>query len=445
MSDVSIRVQGLSKAYRVWHTPSGRLKSVALHGLKSLIPPLWNLCTAKQGSYYRDFYALKGVELEVRPGEAVGIIGRNGSGKSTLLQIIAGTLTPTTGTVEVNGRVAALLELGSGFNPEFTGAENVMLNAAILGLSEQTVRDRFADICDFAEIGEFIDQPVKTYSSGMMVRLAFAVQAHLDPDVLIVDEALAVGDMAFQSRCLERIERLRKNGTSILLVTHDLATFQSFCDRGILLDQGQVVLSGRASQVAMRYYELIREAEHARQRLPLERAEAEGGSVQLGEDSARAQEQAGEYRFGTGTARIIDFRVMDNHRKEVNALEVDQPFRVAVRVRFFGDVANLALGIMLRNAQGQNLMGMHSFIEHRVDFGHHHPGDVIDIECLQKMQLNPGQYLLHLSIADCRNDHDFVSLDNRSNLQNVVVFGPPLGYGLVHTRPEFTFRRYHAD
>ncbi len=443
MSEVSIRVENVSKSYRVWHTPSGRLRSIALHCLKSVFRPLWTRCTEAQSQLYRDVHALRAVSLEVRRGEVVGIIGRNGSGKSTLLQIISGTLTPTSGSVEVNGRVAALLELGSGFNPEFSGRENVLLNAAILGLSEAEARDRFSDICAFADIGDFIEHPVKTYSSGMLVRLAFAVQAHLDPDVLIVDEALAVGDLAFQSRCLERIEALRNKGVSILLVTHDMATFQSFCDRGILLHEGAVVSTGPASRVAMQYYELVREAEHARQRV-VKAEPVAVGPPRPALESARASDQDGEYRFGSGGARIVDYRVMDRHRQEVDALEVDQPFKVFVRVQCLGDVRNLAVGMMFRNPQGQNLMGMHSFVEHRVNFGPRVAGDIVDIECTQKMLLNPGQYLLHLAIADCKTDHDFVSLDNRSNLQKVSVYGIPLGYGLIHTRPEFTFSCYHV-
>ncbi|MDW8356241.1 MAG: ABC transporter ATP-binding protein, partial [Bryobacterales bacterium] len=204
--------------------------------------------------YGREFWALRNVSFEVRRGETVGIIGRNGSGKSTLLQIIAGTLAPTEGEVQVKGRVAALLELGSGFNPEFTGRENVYLNGTILGLSREEIDARFDDIVAFADIGGFIDQPVKFYSSGMMLRLAFAVSTTIDPDVLIIDEALAVGDVFFRQKCYRRLEDLRQRGVAILFVSHAMLDVKQLCDRAVLLDQGRTIFKGRAGEAVERYY-----------------------------------------------------------------------------------------------------------------------------------------------------------------------------------------------
>ena len=257
MIEPVIRVRGVSKAYRIWHSPVARLQSIALHLAKHLMPPLWARCTAAQAKLFHDFYALNSVDLEVRRGEAVGIVGRNGSGKSTLLQIIAGTLAPTGGTVEVNGRVAALLELGSGFNPEYTGRENIFLNASILGLTEQETRARFGAIEAFAEIGEFIEQPVKTYSSGMVVRLAFAVAAHVDPDILIVDEALSVGDARFQLKCARAIDRFLERGVTLLFVSHDLSSVKRLCGSALLLERSCVLYQGRPNDVANLYSKLI--------------------------------------------------------------------------------------------------------------------------------------------------------------------------------------------
>jgi ABC-type polysaccharide/polyol phosphate transport system ATPase subunit len=238
-SDVAIRLSGVGKAFLMYNRPADRLKQMLLRGMKK---------------YYRDFWALQDVNLEVARGECVGVIGRNGAGKSTLLQIIAGTLQPTTGALEVNGRVAALLELGSGFNPEFTGRENVFLNASILGLTNEETETRFDEIVSFADIGDFLDQPVKTYSSGMMVRLAFAVQVLVDPDVLIVDEALSVGDIAYRNKCMRRIRDLHDRGVAIFFASHDIGTVQMICDRVVWLDGGKVQSVGNSVEVTQNFY-----------------------------------------------------------------------------------------------------------------------------------------------------------------------------------------------
>lgn len=232
-SDIAIRVQNLSKCYPIYDAPRDRLKQFVVPRLQGLV----GRKTAKQ--YFREFWALRDVSFEVKKGETVGIIGRNGSGKSTLLQIICGTLNPTKGGVETRGRIAALLELGAGFNPEFTGRENVYLNAAVLGLSNEEIDTRFDEIAAFADIGDFIERPVKTYSSGMMVRLAFAVAIHVDPEILIVDEALSVGDAYFQAKCAHRIRSIISKGVTVLFVSHDTASVKSLCSRAILLDSGR--------------------------------------------------------------------------------------------------------------------------------------------------------------------------------------------------------------
>ncbi len=255
-----IKAQNLTKAYRIWKNPSARLKSPLLEGLGLLFPrssSLHKKIHERAALGFRDFHALHDVSLNIRRGEAIGIIGRNGSGKSTLLQLIAGTLTPTTGQLSVTGRVSALLELGSGFNPEFTGRENVFLNGAILGLSREQMAERFEAIVDFAEIGDFIDQPVKIYSSGMIVRLAFAVAAHVDPDILIVDEALAVGDARFQLKCARAIDRFIEQGVTLLFVSHDASLVKRLCHHAILLEHGQIVHAGNPNDVVNLYSKLL--------------------------------------------------------------------------------------------------------------------------------------------------------------------------------------------
>ena len=247
---ISIRVQNLSKCYQLYAQSQDRLK-------QSLYPRLQRFIGQPPKQYYREFWGLKNVSFEVKRGETVGIIGRNGSGKSTLLQMICGILTPTSGSIQTNGRIAALLELGSGFNPEFTGSENVYLNASVLGLSKEEIDARFDDIADFADIGQFIDQPVKTYSSGMYVRLAFAVAININPQILVVDEALSVGDELFQRKCFSRIETIKKNGATILFVSHAGGTIIELCDHAILMDTGEMLAMGTPKTIVGNYQKLL--------------------------------------------------------------------------------------------------------------------------------------------------------------------------------------------
>ena len=245
-ADTAIRVGNVSKCHQIYDKPHDRLK-------QSLYPRLQRLIARPAKQYFREFWALQDASFEIKQGETVGIIGRNGSGKSTLLQLICGTLAPTSGTVETNGRIAALLELGSGFNPEFTGRENVYMNGAVLGLTQDEIDKRFDAISSFADIGQFIDQPVKTYSSGMMVRLAFAVQSQLDPAILIIDEALSVGDFFFQQKCFSYIRGLCEKGVTLLFVSHDLGTVRDICSKAIYLKEGRLQFVGQ-TRTAIREY-----------------------------------------------------------------------------------------------------------------------------------------------------------------------------------------------
>lgn len=246
-NELAIKAQGLSKCYHIYAAPRDRLKQF----IHSKIAALFRLPSRKN---YREFWALDNATFQVKKGESFGVLGRNGAGKSTLLQILCGTLQPTSGTVEIYGRVAALLELGAGFNPEFSGKDNIYLNASVLGLSDTEISERYDSICAFADIGDFVDQPVKTYSSGMFVRLAFAIAIHVEPDILIVDEALSVGDIAFQNKCILKIRELRDRGTTLLFVTHDLSTLQLICDRVAWIRNGQIVRIGSPVDVCQEYY-----------------------------------------------------------------------------------------------------------------------------------------------------------------------------------------------
>ena len=249
-SEAAIKVENLNKCYQIYDTPRDRLKQFVL-------PCLQQLVGSQPKQYYREFWALKNISFEVAKGETVGIIGRNGSGKSTLLQMICGTLSPSFGGITTHGRIAALLELGAGFNPEFTGRENVYMNASVLGLVRDEIDTRFDDIAAFADIGEFIEQPVKTYSSGMYARLAFSIAINVDPEILIVDEALAVGDTRFVAKCMRRIKEIQEQGASILFVSHDIGSVRTLCERAIWLDQEELVEQGDVFPVTARFTEFM--------------------------------------------------------------------------------------------------------------------------------------------------------------------------------------------
>lgn len=298
-SDVAVSINNISKVYQIYASPLDRLKQSLWRGRKQ---------------FYREFWALRDVSFKVHKGEMVGIIGRNGSGKSTLLQIIAGTITPTSGKVNVKGRVAALLELGSGFNPEFTGRENVYLNGAILGISREEMERRFNDIAAFADIGEFIDQPVKSYSSGMYVRLAFAVAISVDPDVLIIDEALAVGDGRFQLKCFERIKALKEAGTTILFVSHDMQSIRQFCDVAVLFDKGILLEFGVPNVIVNHYTRILFSSEDYK--LVEVYNEGKGNEFR----GANSNNDEREYRYGSQNGVIEDVKVLDSQGKSTSMI-----------------------------------------------------------------------------------------------------------------------------
>jgi lipopolysaccharide transport system ATP-binding protein len=323
MPESVISVRGVSKAYRIWESPASRLMAPLRESAARVIPGAagrWLRQSAAQS--YRDFWALKDISFEVRKGACVGIIGRNGSGKSTLLQILAGTLQATHGIAHVRGRVAALLELGSGFNPEFTGRENIYLNGAVLGLTRREVDARYEEITEFADIGDFVDQPVKIYSSGMSLRLAFAVQTAVQPDVLIIDEALSVGDTPFQAKCFARIRHLQDEGCTILFVSHDTGTVQTFCQEALWLEHGVARAQGASLDVCGAYQRDCARAmgmDHAETPISdsVEPAPGRRESIWLKEDRTEFEKHARIKRSGNAKVRIVNFFLLgeDGQRK----------------------------------------------------------------------------------------------------------------------------------
>ncbi|MNZ13567.1 Teichoic acids export ATP-binding protein TagH [compost metagenome] len=337
-SDTAIRIEDLSKCYQVYAQPRDRLKQFLLPSLRHLIGQ-----PARQ--YFQEFWALRNVSFEVSRGETVGILGRNGSGKSTLLQLICGTLNPTAGSIEVNGRIAALLELGSGFNPEFTGRENVYLSGTLLGMSLDEIGQRFDSIAAFADIGEFLDRPVKTYSSGMFVRLAFAVNIMSQPEIMVVDEALAVGDMSFQAKCMTALRRIQDNGATVLFVSHDIGSVKSLCSRAVYLEHGNLVAVGKASTVAEDYVRMMREEMNSQHREALqhnpaqeecqsESVVAEVVSTETGTASKHDafEQRVAQFRYGTAKAKIVYAELLDMSDEPVLSIEFNQ--QVKIRFRF---------------------------------------------------------------------------------------------------------------
>ncbi len=380
-----IEFHDVSKSYPIYDSPSDRLKE---------------LLTLNRASYHRDFWALQNVSFDVHRGETFCIIGENGSGKSTLLQIVAGILQPTSGTARTNGRVAALLELGSGFNPEFTGRENVYLNAAILGLSTAEIDQRYAEIEAFAEIGEFIDQPVKTYSSGMTVRLAFSVAIHVDPDVLLVDEALAVGDIYFRQRCMRKVHELRARGVTILFVSHAIGDVKAIGDRTMWLDNGRIRAIGDTESVVSKYLAYMVEKDS--QFLGLAR---KAGDHPQPAAATQAPELVTtipniDHRYGDGRAEIIGILVADPDGRPLHLLEPAAKIVVRISARAKEAVLNPNIGFMLRNHLGVDFAGSNTLRE-----GHQlpemWPGDTVTVDFhLTLPELYPASFSFSPAIAD---------------------------------------------
>lgn len=399
-SDVAIKIENLSKCYHIYDKPRDRL---------------FQMLSGPSRTYYKEFWAVRDASFQVYKGETVGIVGRNGSGKSTLLQMICGTLNPTSGSLQVNGRIAALLELGSGFNPEFTGRENVYLNAAVLGLSKEQIDERYDEILEFSEIGDFIHQAVKTYSSGMLVRLAFSVAINTDPQVLIVDEALSVGDELFQRKCYARIEAIKKTGATILFVSHSGAAITELCDRAVLMDAGEKLVEGTPKKVVGLYQRLLYAS--ADKRAAIREAIVRGDSAletlsnekqNDDEDVSTVEEYFDEgliptstIEYATNGAQISNVRIEKEEGGRINNLTQLTRYKYRYSVRFDQSMTNVRFGMLIKTTSGVEVGGSHTanLTPNGIPFVA--AGQVcevaFDFDCL----VNPGVYFMNAGVTGC--------------------------------------------
>ena len=420
--DIAISVNDVSKMYKLYDNPMDRLKeSLGLSRKKK----------------YKEHYALNHVSFQVHKGETVGIIGTNGSGKSTILKIITGVLSPTGGEVSVNGRFSALLELGAGFNGEYSGLENVYLNGSMIGFSREEIDAKLQSILDFADIGEFIHQPVKTYSSGMFVRLAFAVAINIDPEILIVDEALSVGDVFFQAKCYRKFEEFKEMGKTILFVSHDLSSIGKYCDRVVLLNKGEKLAEGGAKEMVNLYRRvLVNQYDDADLEEGAENAEA-GQDGQLTDGTAgenvSKKEHAGGGRamkdslnlnpkvleYGSKLGEIVDFAIRDDTGMITNVIEKGKEFSVQMKVRFQADVNDPIFAFTLKDLKGTEITGTNTMYEH-TPVKPQKAGDVREITFKQIMPLEAGEYMLCLGCTGYK-DGDFTVFHRLYDVCNLTV------------------------
>ena len=420
--DIAISVNDVSKMYKLYDNPMDRLKeSLGLSRKKK----------------YKEHYALNHVSFQVHTGDTVGIIGTNGSGQSTILKIITGVLSPTGGEVSVNGRISALLELGAGFNGEYSGLENVYLNGSMIGFSREEIDAKLQSILDFADIGEFIHQPVKTYSSGMFVRLAFAVAINIDPEILIVDEALSVGDVFFQAKCYRKFEEFKEMGKTILFVSHDLSSIGKYCDRVVLLNKGEKLAEGGAKEMVNLYRRvLVNQYDDADLEEGAENAEA-GQDGQLTDGTAgenvSKKEHAGGGRamkdslnlnpkvleYGSKLGEIVDFAIRDDTGMITNVIEKGKEFSVQMKVRFQADVNDPIFAFTLKDLKGTEITGTNTMYEH-TPVKPQKAGDVREITFKQIMPLEAGEYMLCLGCTGYK-DGDFTVFHRLYDVCNLTV------------------------
>jgi lipopolysaccharide transport system ATP-binding protein len=449
-SDSAIRVTGLSKCYQIYDTPRDRLKQFVVPRIKRAVSPLARLFFARPTpvNYYQEFWALQDVAFEVKRGQTVGIIGRNGSGKSTLLQIICGTLSATHGEVQTRGRIAALLELGSGFNPEFTGRENVFMNASVLGLSKAEIEARFDDIVAFADIGEFIEQPVKMYSSGMMVRLAFAVIAHVDADILVIDEALAVGDAFFTQKCMRFLRRFMKTGT-VLFVSHDTASIRSLCTEAIWLEKGRIVKQGLAKDVCENYLEAFYEAQQGKStttRIRADRLPAQQGPLKdqrqkfINASNLRNDLRLFDFNpdapsFGKGAAQIVSVKFLDEDGEPLAWIVGGETVVLQIEAQVHQKLESPIIGFFIKDKLGQCLFGDNTFLNYVDKPVSCDSGQLLEAEFnFQMPRLAGGSYSITVAIADGTQDdhiqhhwvHDAIFFKSESTSVASGLIGIPM-------------------
>ena len=396
--EIAISLNNVSKCFKRYDRPVDRLKEI-------LLP---------RKSYAQEFWALRDISFEIIKGETMGIIGRNGAGKSTLLQLICGTLMPTEGEVQVNGRVAALLELGAGFNPEFTGRDNVYMNGAIMGLSKTEVDERFDNIAAFADINDFIDQPVKTYSSGMYVRLAFAAAIHVDPDILIVDEALAVGDMFFQAKCMARMRRMMESGVTVLFVSHDTTSVKSLCQKGVFLENGELKKIGKASEVVATYVSIVHgdmnqelkvqlkdKSEISSDNQKIQSANDVAGNSIISEIFVSTDKEVelaeGAHRYGEGGAKVLDIKLLNSQNLPTTQIESREEFTIQASILFDQDFPTFCFGYLIRDIKGIDIIGAVTSVE-KVQIPCVTNGEIYVVEMKATNMLNAGIYTLTFAV-----------------------------------------------
>jgi len=412
-NNIAISLDNISKKYKIYNKPQDRLKEA-----------LWWVALRRRKLYYRDFWALRDINLEIPKGTTFGIIGQNGSGKSTLLQIIASILQPTTGTFKVNGRISVLLELGAGFNKEFTGRENVFMQGAVMGISRKEMEERFDQITDFADIGVFIDQPVKTYSSGMYIRLAFAVAINVDPDILIVDEALAVGDAMFQRRCYRKIEEFQDSGKTIVFVSHAMQTVLTLCSQTMLLNNGKIIQIGRSKDVVNTYTQLLKTAEEEYlKRLKGAKKEIKIMSQDEGKSDDRLQipenskEGVREFRIGSGDAEIVDVMILNRAGESITTLEKGEEYTVKFVAHIKKDIEKPVVGMHISTLTGVNITGALSPELKPIE-----KGNILTAVFKIKMAFSPGVYALGVGVAEDISTHRR-PLDVRRDIMTFSVYG----------------------
>lgn len=422
-SDIVIDVKGITKCYETYRKPIHRL---------------WQSFAPKK-KFYQEFWALKGVDLTVNKGETVGIVGKNGSGKSTLLQIITGILKPTSGHCETNGRISALLELGAGFNPDFTGMENARLNASIMGLTREEFHTKLPDIVEFCGLGDFLHRPVKTYSSGMFVRLAFAVAINMNPDILIVDEALAVGDVRFQRKCFRRLDQLKEQGVSILFVTHSTDSVLQYCDRAIMLDGGELKLTGSPKQVVQAYLEMMFASDVEVSKTNEINPDDYDGDFDPTVDHCvtHPSYNANEERWGDGRAKICHYDILQNGAPTNGIVQRGDELRIRMSVLYRHDVEGLIYGITVKTNDGNAVFGTNSRLIGDLPSSEK-SGALIAIEFRLKLNLLAGDYFVSLGVAQDHESKDAIPVDRRYDLIHLHVSETKEAFGYADLKGDMT-------
>lgn len=452
--DNALEIIGVSKCYQVFDSPARRLKQF-------IVPNIERRLGKVPRVYHEEFWALQDISFNLPKGETLGVVGRNGSGKSTLLQIIAGTLSPTQGTVNIQGRVAALLELGAGFNGDFTGRENVYLNGALLGLTKEEIDSKLDDILSFADIGHFINTPVKTYSSGMMVRLAFAVQAQIDPEILIVDEALAVGDAKFQAKCFARLKQLKNNGTSILFVSHATEQIITHCDKAILLNDGSIVENGAPKDIVNKYLDLlfgksssantkrIKEDNHLKSASKIEKDQTERfNETQDVEPVVKLQEHgfesrnnynSNEFRWGDRAAEILDFSLIQGENAYPFSVSCNNNIKFKFLIKFKSTIFRPIFGFAVKTKDGITIYNTNTNILEVpfIDVGEEGKSYTVNIEL--PMRLFQGDYFISIGLASYNTSGEVVPHDRRYDSIHITVEPTTEFLGLVNLEASINF------